>query len=292
MHRNTLTSGSARLCATLFTAVSLAAVATPALADGGTVQGVLDIGPRKLELKFARATLHDNAEGLLQSGSKELRILLTDVDASPGAINGIAFLPVTGEARDGKVRGVLIVMKPDDPNQAWVTLLAPPADPTLSLVTLTLSSKPEPVIADYKMSGKSVSGVIKFRSDGFASAGLRFSAPVTQEPAITADLKGKAAVDSPQVKSMRARAQAMTKGDSATVAKLSTDSENHQLEAAVAQLGAQAQGMMREAGRNILPTLTTVERVVVRGDHAVVIFKNKESWQDMALVEGQWKTGK
>jgi len=30
----------------------------------------------------------------------------------------------------------------------------------------------------------------------------------------------------------------------------------------------------------------------VRGDHAVVIFQHKEAWQDMALVDGQWKTGK
>ncbi len=44
-------------------------------------------------------------------------------------------------------------------------------------------------------------------------------------------------------------------------------------------------------GAASLPTLATVERVVLRGDHAVVIFKNKESWQDMTLVDGQWKTG-
>lgn len=292
MHRIASMILRARLCAVFLAAWSLAAFAAPTLADNGTVQGMLDVGPRKLELKFARAGLHDNAEGLLQSGAKELRILLTDVEAGPASINGIAFLPVTGDAREGKLRGVLIIIKPDDPNQAWVTLLAPPSDPGASLATLTLSSKPEPVIADYKMNGKTVSGTIKFRSDGFASGGLRFAAPVLPEPAITADLNGKAAVESAQVKSMRARAQAMVKGDSAAVAKLSTASENRQLDAAVAQMGPQAKGMMQEAGRDILPTLSTVERVVVRGDHAVVIFRNRESWQDMALVDGQWKTGK
>jgi hypothetical protein len=277
-------------CAAL---LAFACVSAPArAADGGTVQGTVTAGAAKYDLKFARADLHDNAESLLQTNGPELRILLTDVEVGAAAINGIAFLPVTSDAREGKVHGLLITMKPDDPNHVLVTLLAAPADPGETLVTATLSSSPDPVIAGYKMDRKTVSGTIKLSGGRFSSAAISFSAAVLPEPAITADLKGKAAVDSAQVKSLRARAQAMVKGDSAGVAKLSTSAENRQLEIAVAQIGPQASQMMREAGRNILPTLATVERVVVRGDHAVVIFKDKESWQDMSLADGQWKTGK
>ncbi len=274
-------------------ALAMACLGAPArAADGGTVQGTITAGAARYDLKFARADLHDDAEDLLQTNGPELRILLTDVESGPAGINGIAFLPVTSDAREGRVHGILITMKPNDPNHVLVTLLAVPADPGETLVTATLSSTPDPVIAGYKMDRNRVSGTIKLSGERFASAGISFSAAVLPEPPITADLKGKAAVDSPQVRSLRARAQAMVKGDSAGVAKLSTSTENRQIEVAVAQIGPQASQMMREAGRNILPTLATVERVVVRGDHAVVIFKDKESWQDMSLVDGLWKTGK
>ena len=263
----------------------------PALAADGSVQGVLEAGGQKTALKFARAGLHDNAEGLLDKGP-ELRILLTDVEAGVDAIYGIAFLPVTVQAREGKIRGVLVTMKPDDPSVAYVTVLAVPTEKGASLTTFSLSSKPTPVIADFKMDGKTVSGSFKFGSDDLRSSGLKFSAPISPEPAVSADLKGKAAQESDQVKSMRARAQAMSKGDSAGVARLSTAAENRQLEVAVAAIGPQAGQMMREAGRDMLGTFNKVERVVVRGTRAVVIFRNKESWQDMALVDGQWKTGK
>lgn len=265
-------------------------LATTAFAQG-SVQGELEAGGQKTPLKFARAELHDNAEGLLDKGP-ELRILLTDVEVGPEAIYGIAFLPVTVQAREGKVRGVLVTMQPNDPGVAYVTVLAVPTEKGASLTTFSLSSKPVPVIADFKMDGKTVSGSFKFGSEELRSSGLKFSAPINPEPAVSADLKGKAAQDSAQVKSMRARATAMSKGDAAGVAKLSTPAENRDLEGAVAALGPQATQMMREAGRDMLGTFGKVERVVVRGERAVVIFRNKESWQDMALVDGQWKTGK
>jgi len=182
-------------------------------------------------------------------------------------------------------------MQPDNPGSIIVTVLAQP-EPGAMLANITLTSKPTPVIADYKMDGKTVSGSFKLDNAPVRAGSIVFSAPVVPEPGVTADLKAKAAEGSPQVKSMRARAQAMVKGDLAAVARLSSPSEREELDAAVAQMGPHAKDMMRDAGRELLPALSTIERVVVRGEHAVVVFRNKESWQDMTLVDGEWKTGK
>jgi len=265
--------------------------ALPAAAAESAAQGVLEVGAQKTALKYAAAVMHDNAEGLLPGAGQELRILLTDVEVAPAGLHGIAFVPVTQEARAGKVHGLLLTLNPDDPYAMQVTVLAP-SRPGAALDSLSLTSQPAPLIADYKMAGNAVSGSFKLASGTLRSDEIRFTAVVQPEPAITADLKGRAALASPHLKALRARAQAMVKGDNAAVARLSTPSENRELDAALAQLGAQAMPMMRDAGKDMLLSLGGVERVVVRGDHAVVIFQNKEAWQDMALVDGQWKTGK
>ena len=257
----------------------------------GTVQGPLEINKQPVALKFATALLHDNTEGLLQSKGRELRILLSDTDLGPASLQGIAFVPATVAGREGKVRGVILTLSAENPNEVLVTLLEKPAD-GYTLTSVTLTSKPDPVISGFKMDGKTVSGSIKFSNMDAKSGGITFSAPITPVAAVTADLKGKAAQDSEQVKSMRARVQAMIKGDMDAVAKLATPAENRQIEKAIAQMGPDAKNMMRSAGREMQPALNKVERVVVRGDRAVVIFKAGESWQEMAQIDGQWKTGK
>jgi hypothetical protein len=279
-----------------FVALACGLLATCGLLAGaahaqGSVQGVLQTGSQTITPKFATALLHDNAEGLLQGKGRQLRILLSDVDLGPAGLQGIAFVPATVMAREGKVRGLILTLAPDNPNEVLATVLEKP-EGGFSLANITLTSKPDPVIANYKMDGKIVSGSIKLSSADAKSSGIGFSAPIQAVPAITADLKGKAALESEQVKSMRARVQAMIKGDSEAVAKLATPVENRQVEAAVAQMGPEAKNMMRSAGREMLPALNRVERVVVRGDRAVVIFKAGEAWQEMALIDGQWKTGK
>ncbi len=100
----------------------VAALAAPVLAarmaaqykgqslDEGARQGGTEVRPRR-PARQRRGPVADDAV------AGTLRILLTDVEVGPAAgINGIAFLPVTGDAREGKVRGILMVMKPDDPN--------------------------------------------------------------------------------------------------------------------------------------------------------------------------------
>lgn len=256
----------------------------------GTVQGDLTLGKQPVTVKYATALLHDNAEGLMREGP-QIRILLTDVQVGPESLQGIAFVPATQLAREGKLRGLMLSLKPNDPGEVLATVLEKPAG-GVSLSNITLTSKPEPVIANYKMDGKTVSGTLKLANMDAKSAGLTFSAPITPVSPVTADLKGKAAQDSAQVKALRVRLQAMSRGDTAAMLAMSTPNEVRQLETAMARMGPDAKDMMRDAAREMQGTISRVERVVVRGDRAVVIFKAGEAWQDMALIDGQWKTGK
>jgi len=256
----------------------------------GTVKGDLTLGKQPVTVKYATALLHDNAEGLMREGP-QIRILLTDVQAGPESLQGIAFVPATQLAREGKLRGLMLSLKPNDPNEVLATVLEKPAG-GMSLSNITLTSKPEPVIANYKMDGKTVSGTLKLSNMDAKSGGLTFSAPVTPVNPVTADLRAKAAQDSTQVKALRVRLQAMSKGDTAAMLAMSTPNEVRQLETAMARMGPDAKDMMRDAAREMQGTISRVERVVVRGDRAVVIFKAGEAWQDMALIDGQWKTGK
>lgn len=280
-----------RVCVKRLVIVACALFAAPLALAQGTVQGPLTLGKQQVALRFATALLHDNAEGLLRGEGPQLRILLSDVEVGPAGLQGIAFVPATQLAREGKVRGLLLAMKPADPHEVLATVLEQPAG-GFSLASITLTSKPEPVIANYRMDGKTVSGTLKLSNMDAKSTGLTFSAPVVPVTPVSADLKGKAATDSPQVRAMRTRLQAMGRGDTATMLALSTPAERRQVEASMEKMGLEAGNMMRDAAREMQGTLARVERVVVRGDRAVVIFKAGESWQEMALIDGQWKTGK
>jgi hypothetical protein len=117
---------------------------------------------------------------------------------------------------------------------------------------------------------------------------VEFSAPLFSEPAITADLKGKAAQDSPQVRLLRERVRAFSKGDFGVVHKLSTPRASEHF-AAFGEAGPQARSFAKEAAADMDKSLRAVQHVVVRGDRAVVIYGNKE-WSNLVRLGGDWRS--
>ena len=264
--------------------------------DPGKAEGSLQVNEKNITLRHAYAHLHDNAEGLLEQ-SEKLRLLITDREVSPGELAGIAFLPVMELAKQGRVQGLLFEMAPDDPNNVVMTLLTPPSKPGQFLIRETINVTDQDLFKDWSLTSQRVVGAIERRgarepnlSDFPAvSYSIRFSAPVFNEPAVTADLKGKAALDSPEARVLSAKADALSKGDFAAVSKISTERANRRNGEVFAMGETKALQMARQAGAEMKKSLAKIERVVERGDRAVVIFPTKQ-WSTFVREGGEWKS--
>jgi hypothetical protein len=261
--------------------------------DPGVAKGSLRVNEKTITLRHAYAHLHDNAEGLLDK-TERLRVLLTDREVSPNALDGIAFLPVMELARQGRVQGLLFEMDPDDPNNAVMTLLFPPSGPDRFLIRQMINSAEDDLFKDWSLTSQRVAGAIERseeREPGLSDFpairySVRFDAPVFNEPQVTADLKGRAAVDSPQARLLFAKADALARGDFAAAQKASTERANRLNQAFLA--GAKPDSLAKKAAE-LKKALQKIQRVVERGDRAVVILPGKQSFS-FVREGGEWKS--
>jgi len=198
-------------------------------------------------------------------------------------------------AREGKVRGLLLRMDPGNRKQVLVTLLQAPADPQMSLVTQTIGGSQD-AFRKLDIGNNRVIGEIEYRDSRPGSAdmpaldyAIQFSAPLFNELAVTADLKGQDALGSAQARVMRDKARALAKGDFAALRKLSTKRANKATDAFLAQAGGQARAYAKEAAAEWEQSLKKLERVVVRGERAVAIL-GKGEWVTFARESGEWRS--
>lgn len=281
----------------LLSLLSLIVPLNPALAlDPGTAKGFLQVNNERIQLDHAYAHLHDNAEQLLDN-PKELRILLSDREVPPPALAGIAFLPVERMAKEGRVQGLLLQMNPNDNSRVVVTLLYPPAAAGESLMTQSISVSGQKSMKRFEFSAQRVVGEIEHSQNRESTSSqmptlaysASFSAPLFHEPPVTADLKGKAALDSPQAQVLRERTRALAKGDFDTVRRLSTERSNRVNAPLLAQDSGEARSFAKQAAAEMEESIKNIRRVVVRGDHAVVLLSNN-AWVCFAREAAQWKS--
>jgi hypothetical protein len=264
--------------------------------DPGKAEGTLKVNEKTITLRYAYAHLHDNAEGLLEP-SERLRVLVSDREVSPNELAGIAFLPVMELAKQGRAQGLMFEMDPEDPNNVVMTLLIPPSKPGQFLIRESINVSGQELFKDWSLTSQRVVGAIERRGDRepnlsdypAVSYSVRFSAPVFSEPKVTADLKGKAALESPQARVLSVKAEALTKGDFSTVNKLSTERANRRNGEVFALSNAKAIQLARQAGDEMKKSFAKIQRVVERGDRAVVIFQSKH-WSTFAREGGEWKS--
>ncbi len=265
--------------------------------DSGRIEGSLSVDGETLELNHSYVLLHDNAEGLLGS-TPELRICLTDREIDNEALRGVAFLPVEHMARRGEVRGILMTVDPARPNEVSTTLLFP-AEPGHALMATTLADKElwiELGVGDLRVVGHMPDLSEAEVALGWIDPGLRFDAPLFREREITADLEGKEALASPPVEALRDRTAAMARGDIEAVRGLSTTESVGRMEAFQKAQGldeSSLKEMMKGAGEMGYAVLEMIRRVVVREDHAVVIFEtgdDTKQWATLHKVDGVWKS--
>jgi len=272
--------------------VTIHSTGTASAIDPGVAVGALQVNEKKITLRHAYAHLRDNAEGLLDH-PKELRVLLTDREVPPDALVGIAFLPVTELARQGQAQGLLFEMDPGNPNEVVMTLLYPPKETGQMLIRQTLSVTGKELFNDWSYASQRVTGAIEHRDEDKSSLpefpaisySVRFNAQVFDEPPITADLKGKAAHDSPQARVLSELAEALSKGDIATARKLSSERASHRSEGILARV--KADFLVRQAAE-MKKAIQKIQRVVERGDYAVAICPGKQ-WFTLVREGGEWK---
>lgn len=277
--------------------IVLMAIAPVHAIDPGVAKGTLQINGKQVALIHAYAHLHDNAEGLLDF-PKELRIVLSDQEVPQESLRGIAFLPVTRLAREGKVQGILIRLNPADRHGMYVTLLHRPANPGMSLLTLTRSDTAAELIRNFKLGGNRVSGAVDHADADTADSAemtrmsytASFSAPLFQEPPVTADLKGKAAQNSPQMRVLREKVALLKSGNFEGLKPLMSRKAWQHMDGFLRQAGPEAKAMSHEMLADLEPSLPKIQRVIVRGETAIAIIDPKSSWFSFVKEEGEWKT--
>jgi hypothetical protein len=261
--------------------------------DQGVAKGSLRVNEKNITLRHAYAHLHDNAEGVLDD-TERFRVLFTDREVPPNALDGIAFLPVMDLAKQGQAQGLLFEMDPKDPNTVVMTLLQPPSGQGRFLIRQTINASGEDLFKDWKLADNRVAGAIERRGErepGLAdfpaiSFSVQFDAPIFNEPKVTADLKGQAAKDSPQARLLFAKADALAKGDFAAAQKVCTDRANRWNQAFLT--GAKTDSLARESA-GLKKSLQKIQRVVERGDRSIVILPNKQ-WFTFVREGGEWKS--
>ncbi len=115
---------------------------------------------------------------------------------------------------------------------------------------------------------------------------IRFDAPVFNEPQVSADLKGQAALDSPQARLLFAKADALAKSDFAAAQKVSTELANRWNQGFLADVKADS---LAKKATELKKALQKIQRVVERGDRAVVILPGKQ-WFSFVREVGEWKS--
>jgi len=261
--------------------------------DPGVAKGSLRVNEKNVTLRYAYAHSHDNAEGLLDKTEK-LRVLFTDREVPPNVLDGIAFLPVMDLARQGRVQGLLFEMDPDDPNNVMMTLLLPPSGPGRLLIRQTINVSGEDLFKDWSLTDQRVTGAITRsgeREPGLSdfpaiSYSVKFDAAIFNEPQVSSDLKGRAALESPQARLLFEKAEALAKGDLASAQKVSTERANRWNQSFLA--GAKADSLAKKAAE-MKKSLQKIQRVVERGDRAVVILPGNQ-WFNFVREGGEWKS--
>ncbi len=251
------------------------------------VSGTLKVKDRSIPVRHVYALLHDNAEGVLHSPT-ELRVLITDREVPLDSLYGLTFLPVGDRARWGEVEGILLRFDPAKLSEVDVTVL----------VTNALQKVTERVkIKDFHLAVDRVKGSFEFKEDSFQnfpdypSANFEFEidAFVNRIPAVTADLKGQDALNSPQIKALTAIANALVKANITDLEKHSSERAIRNTRKDVAAMGADARKTLKRAGTELKKVIPGVERVVVRGNLAVVLLPENSRFE-LIFVDGSWKT--
>jgi hypothetical protein len=256
-------------------AVWLAMAGAAFAIDPGIASGSVRHEGQTLTFTHAVALSQDNTEGAREHSV--MRVLLTDEEVPPAALEGLIFTPVWTQAREGKVRGLLLEFDPADRTSLHaVVLTKPPVGQSLTNIS---RSSTEGLWKRLEVSPTRIVGEFKPGEDD--DMAFTFSAPVFTN-AVQQDLKGTAAQASEPVRVLIARYEALARGDLAAALAMSTEDSGlrslppGQLKAFQGEIA----GSIRQ--------LRQAKRVVIRLSTAAVLTPD-DSWYSLARTDGGWK---
>jgi hypothetical protein len=185
---------------------------------------------------------------------------------------------------------LLIQMNPADPNNISIVLLEKPTQPGASLTTLTMSRTGQKLFKEWRLKENRITGALDdANSLPSAAFSLRFDAPIAKEPPVSADHNGAAALQCPQVAALRAKIDAVGRGDLAAIRAVSSKRANRRLDRLPPEALQQLKSMGKQMAAEQRKALANVQRVIVRGNRATVILNKNES-ATVVKEDGKWKS--
>jgi hypothetical protein len=268
------------------------------------IEGQLLVEGKTIPFTHVYAYKHDNAEGIYDS-AKIIKILLADSAVPPNTLHSV-FRPME-LVRQGKLHGILLEVDPAKSEGFSGRLLYEWKDKNIPAPSFTVLNHEEHRFTDFKFADGWVSGTVRmtkpdehgsFEVDGKPVTyqyNATFRVKVEAPPPVTATLTGEKARSSPLVKPILAYHAAGKRGDMAAIRKIAPPEMLQRFEEMKKQMGEkEAMKMFREFWKNAPPTETLrkqITKIVVRGDRASVIVKEKDgtSWMTLVRQNGVWK---
>jgi hypothetical protein len=269
-----------------------------AAAVGAT--GKIQIGEQQFVLSHAFAVMEQD---MLAEGDKnKLTVLLTDKPV-PDELRKASrawFYWAEREARAGQLHGLILTIDPEtgiwDRGQlltesGFMLYSESVSSRDLSQLQLALDGKPGDHVAG-KVSMKESMPTMQDDISRWTVA-AEFNCEVIPRPTVSGSLTGAAALDSPQLKAVRAFLDACKKGDADAILKSVDPQAKESMASTMAANKSEALKMF--AGMAAETSKLNVGKITVRGDSAEVEFVNPKSGSGdkqslrVVLVEGEWK---
>lgn len=274
--------------------------------SAGTASGNLVVDGKPIPLKYAYVVDVDNVEevGLQIASSQHYRVIVLSDREIPAKsvcdrnaptserISPVQMMEPPINAVVDKMNGIVLKIDPKQANPLSADLFYPNKD-TVSFNVIG-TEYPDRVI-NMKVEGGYLTGVAELAkaTETHLSKGpkkysyrVSFRAPIITEPAVTANLTGKEALDSPPIAAMKAYLAACKTGNADALLKLTAESHSAYLKRKeiLDYLKSGDAGKLAEQ----------VKRVVVRGKYAAVVCVNEQptySEVTMHLINenGAWK---
>jgi len=246
------------------------AVGSPATAaDAAGVEGSLTYNGATRPLDHVLILRHGNEEGM-EDGAR-LRILLSDREIPRRYAGGATVLGSKTYAIENGITAVVVRGDPAGKERGGqISLLnAPGMEPGLTVSTSTTNA-----FEALEVAGDNVRGAVALRDPPFALS-AKFSAPITPDP-VTADLKGKPAVESAPAKALIALYDALGKGDLAGAGKYASPAKMKGMVEFRTQAGDEAFRRAVSSELGTIPLAKRITRVVIRGTNAAVLLGRGE----------------
>jgi hypothetical protein len=277
------------------------AAMSPALAiDPGQVTGSFTVDGKDVPLRHVTALRRENADKLGLAEGPEIRLLMTDKEVAPSALDSITPQRIRDAAGEIGFSGILISYEPSSKVVgAHLTLFVPGlADPMGQAPSLSVSNS-EGLFQKLVDADNRLTGAIENESGGFGQIPpyklkAEFGAPMFHEAPAKQRLTGAAALESAPAKTVLANIEAFWNLDLAKAKSLATAARWRQMEPMLANAPPLEviHEQMKQGGQTPETAAKSIDTVIIREADAIVILREPSGgrgWQELWMENGAWR---